>query len=694
MTTFNSTPMAEQRATLKPSRGLPGSHNLHNLVNGMPQSDSLSHGRKKASEGGVVKELIGHFRQRSLPPGNYKLTPDMPDVLNMAEEGPKKRDSWFSLWPFRMKHESKKESKPQGGNIRLPDSTVAAMTTKGHRYIAICIPPEFSYLEPAGRKPINSTARPRGELDQGDGTEGRSQHPEKQHCSETPYITDNNLLFPPWNLTGPNDLTRPRSVAVTSTWETGRLQRSASTDTYLTNPWSEQRQSPCQPLGQDRSTQEGVRASAGCSTDRQHLGKSSSSESFFTTTSELISSDAVTVHIPSPAPPGYQNTLAEETGTDKHSAPDPAQSHTAIYGRDTRKGKEVSNGEGSPTPPTGAPSQSHTLPNTSRTLHIARVMARHHLIRAPDIDRDHSHASLPLAQPWNEEPSTDTPHLTTADSGIPGLTPHTNTPSNPTSPRLSRQHGSRKEQRNSEIGSGSASASKQEQDSNTDVDFLHRYTASFIRVHDLEMEGLLARIETLEETNAHWVRKVASLLERVSCQLASTSPSAGNVGGAGLGYHPEAGSGSGSGSNSNDLARSQSRSSGRRSGTSGLGPSYYDRGGVFTPTRLDNCHLEEGSKQQNHTSRRVDVSSLGDDGRRVRDCGVVEDGVAGDKSWSRDDSSVHAGYLGSSSLSNPRSGDSPEEQEGGDLGDATGLGTVEGLMRDLIQTAQDLRIEE
>jgi hypothetical protein len=295
----------------------------------------------------MVKELIGHFRQRSLPLGNYQPTTDLPDVLDMAEEGPKKRDSRFFLWPFRRKHESKIKSKPQRGNIRLPDSAVEGTTTKGHRYVAICIPAEFAYLQPAVRRPVNPTARSRGELDQGDGREGRFQHPEKQRRSETPYITDNNLRLPPWNPTGPDDLTRPRGVGVTSAWEPERLQRSASTDTYLTNPWSEQRQSPGQPLNQDRSTQEGVLASAGCSTGRQHVRKSSSSESFFTTTSELISSDAVTVHIPSPAPPGYQNTPAEETGTGKNSAPDPAQSRTAIYGRDTRKGKGVSTGEGS-----------------------------------------------------------------------------------------------------------------------------------------------------------------------------------------------------------------------------------------------------------------------------------------------------------------------------------------------------------
>lgn len=267
------------------------------------------------------------------------------------------------------------------------------------------------------------------------------------------------------------------------------------------------------------------------------------------------------------------------------------------------------------------------------------------------------------------------------------------------------------------------------------------------------MDGLLARIDILDQANTRWTSTVVPLLERFSRQLVSTSTSssAGNAGGARLGYYPEAGAGAGS--SVNDLTRSQSQSSALRSGTVGLGPSYYDRGGVFTPTRLgsiarlDNCDLEEKGKRRYRRSKGVDASCSGGgggDGRRERDCRVAEDGITKDKSWSRNNSSVHAGYLGSSSTdvvsdappycrgalmppdgtlsgfgSGGSSGDSsegdndretafperqtkscvkqqqpesgnlpPETQEGGDPGDATGLGALEGLMRELIQTAR------
>jgi hypothetical protein len=287
----------------------------------------------------MVKKFIGLFRNKSPRLENYKSTLDMPDG------GAKKRGRLFSLWSFRKKHKPKEGFASQRGRIRLPDSAVAGTTTEGHRHIAISIPIEHAHLEPAVHKPNIPTARPVGELDQEDGREGRSEYSEKHRRSETPSITDSGPRFPLRNPTGLDNPASPRSVVATSTRELEPLKGSASTDTYPTNPWSEQRQATRPQLARDRSTERGMLPNAGRSMDRQLLRNSSSSESFYTTTSELISSDAVTVCIPSSEPLDSQNALAFETCTDRHSTVEPTPSHTTIDGRDTRKG--ASTGENS-----------------------------------------------------------------------------------------------------------------------------------------------------------------------------------------------------------------------------------------------------------------------------------------------------------------------------------------------------------
>lgn len=842
MTTINSMPMAEQRAPARPLRGSRGSQKL---VDDMLRSNSLNHEKKKASERGMVKEFISLFRKSSPRLGNYKPT------LDMLEGGVKKRDRLFSLWPFRKKEQPKQGFKSQRGRIRLPDSAVAGTTTDGHRHIAISIPIEHAHLEPAVRKPNIPTARPVGELDQGDGRKGRSQCSEKHRRSETPSITDSGPRFPPRSPTGPDNLASPCSAVATSTRELEPLKGSASTDTYLTNPWSEHRQTPCQQLARDRSTERGMLPKAGRSMDRQVLRKSSSSESFYTTTSELISSDAVTVCIPSPESPDSQKSLASETSTDRHSV-EPTPSRTAIYGRDTQKG--ASTGENNsqdfnhlvpynesssrtssvpnpiwpfPSSHTDGSCQPHALSNITslrsllpssldpRALHVARIMTvadikpsfshraplhsgicktsgylhyQYYLTRIPDFNNEkrprrahsvsnirstnHSYASPPVAQPSNEEAGTSTPHLTTVANSDTRTSHAITSSNNPTSPHSSclGPHENEKEQTDSE--SESEGPSDREADRNTEVDLLYRYTARLSRIHDREMNGLLTRIDNLERANTRLTSTVVPLLQRVSCQLRSISSScAGDRGSARMGYFPEAeagggadggvaaggaGAGAGVAAGVNALRRSPSSCSVRRSGASDSGSGYYDRGGVFTPTRLESIvglgsgALEEEDDRRHRISMGVcNGSGSGNGGggggrRGVRDSGVTGISLPGDMPRLRAASFANAGYLDSSSTDvvfdtppycrgalMPPDGTPPmsmsdgssrgdddrettvseserqadlsvrqQQSESGNLppqdqededegsGDASGLGAIEGLMRELIPTTR------
>ncbi|KAH6855189.1 hypothetical protein B0I37DRAFT_50096 [Chaetomium sp. MPI-CAGE-AT-0009] len=715
-TTLNSTPLAQQRVPLK---RLPGSSGSLNLVDDMPRSDSLSHRRKKTGKRGTVKEFINGFRKMPPPPGNY-----------LPDQGSNKRDWLSSLWQFQKRLRQTKWSKAQRSSFKLPDSAVAATTTQGHRYIAITIPIEHAHLEPTGCKSTIAPEKPCGEPDEGDRREDRSEYPEKQRHwqNEKSCITNSGPRFPPWDPTAPDDPDSPRNMVVTSSRELTLLKGSDSADTYLTNPWSEQRQPPSQQPNQGNS----------------------SSESFYSTTSELICSDAVTVHIPSPEP--------SETDTDKYFTPEPAQSRISICGRGGRTTASTSdnslpgfnfsapyNGASSrtssmpgpnwlllPTSYTDTSYQPHVLsnitsleslipspPDPPRTLHVAPITTvadikpsspplhraplcsgtdeapedqhrRHHLPRIlypnhekqprrvhglPDIrSTNYSHGSLHLSQPSSEESGTSSPCLTTATSSA-ASTRYAITPSqSPIPPPFLRcrpeqtgegQGGSESEGE-SEIEIQGERGRERQADV---VDLLCRYTTRVTQAQGREMDYLLARLDSLEQANTRWTGAVVPILERISRQLVPASSPADN--------HDNS-------SGTDHSRRSPSRSPAREGGSSRFGPGYYANGGVFTPARLESvatfgrCDWVEAGNSQHRESRRISASSgvgegrLGDFG--VRENVITMDGRQAD-SFMRQQQPQNGYCL-------------LEDKEDGDSGDATGLGIVERVMRELIPTTR------
>ncbi|KAI1634484.1 hypothetical protein F4809DRAFT_665450 [Biscogniauxia mediterranea] len=82
-------------------------------------------------------EEIIQLLRRTPRPENFM---SIPDNFSSSEEEKRRK--------FRLFRKARKPKKSRPPTIKLPDSAVAARTTDGHRYIAISIPVEHSYLGP------------------------------------------------------------------------------------------------------------------------------------------------------------------------------------------------------------------------------------------------------------------------------------------------------------------------------------------------------------------------------------------------------------------------------------------------------------------------------------------------------------------------------------------------------------------
>jgi hypothetical protein len=282
-------------------------------------------------------------------------TPDtLGGTFDDEPEKPKKKAKRFSLWRFQKRSRRNKDSKGRKGLIRLPDSAVAGRTTGGYRHIAISIPIEYAHLEPVAR--TSAATEPAGKEEDAD----EPRHPERHSQSERPRPATNNLLLPPGHANGPFEgveggahceKTEHSQVTNTSVGSRGMIAPSSSElttlpkgSTYanwaLTNALPAHRRARRrQPFTPRRSAENEMLPNARSSLDLELSRRPSTPESFYTTTSELISSDAVTIHIPSPSwPPELSNSphsVNSDAETDNYFTPELAHSPLTLSGRDT-----------------------------------------------------------------------------------------------------------------------------------------------------------------------------------------------------------------------------------------------------------------------------------------------------------------------------------------------------------------------
>ncbi|KAK4247780.1 hypothetical protein C7999DRAFT_31727 [Corynascus novoguineensis] len=317
------------------------------------RSDSLSQWRKRMRERNTTRELIDFFRETLPPPGNLMSTPDS------FEETPPKRRKRLSLWPFGKRHQRHKKTKR--GLIRLPDSAVAGTTTGGHRHIAISIPVEHAHLGLEAEEPEMPTAKLSEKPLQEHRSGNEPAGPEAQ-SREDVYDTGARAEFPsPSDIeagvagkaercAGDGNVAQDRvtystvghqNMNATSTPDMDKLPTgSHDANAALMDLWPRHNRDSRRRLIARRRSPQGRRTSIKRrSIDLQLLRRPSTPESFFTTTSEFICSDAVTIHIPSPrSAPGCAGDIRHVTDTDaetkSYHTPERTASPVAVHDRD------------------------------------------------------------------------------------------------------------------------------------------------------------------------------------------------------------------------------------------------------------------------------------------------------------------------------------------------------------------------
>ncbi|KAL2138134.1 hypothetical protein VTI28DRAFT_7391 [Corynascus sepedonium] len=375
----NSTPQVSDRP-----KSSPCGPRTSDFLTEVTRSDSLSQWRKRMRERNTTRELIDFFRETSPPPGNLMSTPDS------FEETPPKRLKRFSLWPFGKRHQRDKKTKR--GLIRLPDSAVAGTTTGGHRHIAISIPVEHAHLGLEAEEPELPTAKLSEQPLQEHKSGNEPAGPEAQ-SQEDVYDTGGRAESP-----SPSDIEggvagKAEGCACDGNAAQDRVSHSTvghqnmnatptpdrdelPTGSHYANaalmdlrprhnPDSRRR------LVARRRSPQGRRTSIKRrSMDLQLLRRPSTPESFFTTTSEFICSDAVTIHIPSPqSAPGCAGDIRHVTDTDaetkSYHTPERTASPVAVHDRETADVDSHSENNSSPQFNFSAPYNPSTLRTSS-----------------------------------------------------------------------------------------------------------------------------------------------------------------------------------------------------------------------------------------------------------------------------------------------------------------------------------------
>lgn len=331
-------------------------------INGVLRSDTLKHKRRATGERDLAKELIDFFHDTPPPPGNSMSSP------GTIEEKHEKKHKRFSLWPFKRKSKTavKKLNGGTPGAIKLPDSAVAGRTTGGYRHIAISIPIEFDHLEPVAAAP--QTERPI----ESDGAE--QVDPSKSPVQNTVpdlTVTGDGLLSPPRCLNGGSThgsdgegkLGRPESsysrssdtsvgahnmIATPFPELTALPKGSASSRAAMKKDFPNQKH-PNQErslrrrpiLGDQPNHDETLPDSRPrWSMDPGLLRKRPSTpESFYTTSTELIFSEAATIRIPSPQTAAELSEFPHAIGSDPESnsyyTPELSRSSLTVSSRET-----------------------------------------------------------------------------------------------------------------------------------------------------------------------------------------------------------------------------------------------------------------------------------------------------------------------------------------------------------------------
>ncbi|KAL2133328.1 hypothetical protein VTI74DRAFT_2523 [Chaetomium olivicolor] len=420
-------------------KSLQGPSGSQDFMDGILRSDTLHRRTRMSRDRETLKDLIDFFRNTPPPPGNFMSTPDP------LEEKPHKSKKSIPLWPFwkKAKKEDKK-AKAAPRRIKLPDSAVAGTTIGGHRHVAISIPIEYDHLEPLASK---SAASRNDQLREPDvateevGDKGKSPESfaHRKASGSAPAHGDHVFVWlPNDNLGGGSQMASQHSTAepprfttadtsvgahnmlFASTPELTTLPKDLAMATANGNASPETRRGlrRLPSLGRDRSNEEdltGYRTRG--SWDPSLLRKRPSTpESFYTTTSEVISSEAVTVHIPSPQLPA--ESPAPQQGVDVDA--EATGSHDPESGRLETTEEEDVNGKDSvpltlPTSYDGSRSQASSMFEVSQPPPFLYT-EDYHPYRPHALSIIESLESLPPTQEEKMPPSFDiTPVMTVAD---------------------------------------------------------------------------------------------------------------------------------------------------------------------------------------------------------------------------------------------------------------------------------------
>ncbi|KAK4125014.1 hypothetical protein N657DRAFT_670860 [Parathielavia appendiculata] len=404
------------------AKSLAGGSRLPNTVRDKLRSDALSRMRVKRRERDITEELIDFFRKTSPPPGSQMSR------LTTVDETHEKKSKRLAFWPFRKKRRHT-SSKWTPGLIKLPDSAVAGTTIGGHRYIAISIPVEYAHLSPAPRSPASpQTERTSNPFDERQAQAGLDA-PERQDWDgkdQATSIRDDTRLLP---YQYSNGATRQEtagppqarfghvSVGAHNTTPkplpelTALPQGSSGVPVEVRNGISDgSRHLRHKPVIQRVSAHD-VRlpdAQDARPTDWKPLNEQPSIvESSHTTGSELICSDAETVHIPTP-----RSTAEASVGSDEsrsyHTAVS-TQSPLVDSGRDSTEGGALSM-------KSSAASDLSALydPSTSWTSSLSEFALPHPILFSHDFHQPHALSAITSVESPSPTTSRDTRTSSTA----------------------------------------------------------------------------------------------------------------------------------------------------------------------------------------------------------------------------------------------------------------------------------------
>ncbi|KAK3991133.1 hypothetical protein QBC44DRAFT_323621 [Cladorrhinum sp. PSN332] len=247
--------------------------------------DTIQRKIKKANDRDTSRDLIDFLRNTTPPPQNYMSFPDRFEPTPTS----KKRHHHF-CWSFwKRSKRGKNRQKKSPGLIKLPDSAVAGRTIGGHRHIAISIPIEYAHPGGLTRKPVSNNSPGTLLTSVEEKCEPLESPPQKQerqelaHSRSRSWVTDSSvgalsvLASAPHELTPLQEETESQICSLVSVAGTSAPRNTVDDSHPDVLPAS--RQFMDQPLEA-----------------RPHA---SPTESFHTTTSDPIMSEAVTVHLPS-----------------------------------------------------------------------------------------------------------------------------------------------------------------------------------------------------------------------------------------------------------------------------------------------------------------------------------------------------------------------------------------------------------